>query len=97
MTVLEKIKQIEIEIVNLKKWLKDNTMKSGDLTNGLGISLSDGGNQRRISSYWFGFNSEIELDIIKLYLKGLENTRKGLIKQAIIEVNELQSLIKKYS
>ena len=97
MTVLEKIKEIENEISNLNKWLKNNTMKSGDLTNGLGISLIDGGSQHRISSYWFGFNSEIELDIIKLYIKGLENSRKSLIKQAVIEVNELQILIKKYS
>jgi len=96
MTNLERIKEIEIEISNLNKWLKNNTMSNGDLINGLGIILSDDGNKQRISSYWFGFSSEVELDIIKLYLKGLENSRKYLIKQAIIEVNELQALISKY-
>jgi hypothetical protein len=97
MTTIERIKEIETEISNLNKWLKNNTMKNGDLINGLGISLSDDGNKQRISSYWFGFSSEVELDFIKLYLKGLENSRKYLIKQAIIEVEELQSFIKKYS
>lgn len=95
MTIIERINKIETEITIVKKIVSVNTFKNGDFINGIKIEISSD-LEDIVSSYWFGFDSNIEREIVDLYLKGLTNSLESLLLQAKREVDKLNLILKKY-
>ncbi len=96
MSTIERIKELEVEIENIKKFLNTDTITNGELCNGIGISIWQGDNKQIISSYWFGVNSGVDITIVERYVQGLNNSLDSLLKTLRKEIEESNSLLNKY-
>ena len=99
MNTIQQIKEVELQIQNITKFLKENTLNNNQLVNGIRIGVLEkdaDGDIQIISNYWFGYNSEIDYEIIQLYKKGLENSLKHLIIKLQKESEEIVELLNKY-
>lgn len=95
MTTIERIQKVETELNMIAKLVAKSTMSNGDFINGIRVTISED-LENIESSYWFGFNSKIEKEIIEIYLKGLNNSLQSLLKTLKEETEQANLLLTKY-
>lgn len=95
MSTIERIQRVETELNMIAKLVAKNTMSNGDFINGIRVTISDD-SENIESSYWFGLNSKIEKEIIELYLKGLNNSLRWLLKTLKEETEQANLILEKY-